>query len=77
MARWSLDRLAVFGSSIGATVAATYSAVNPTVVPPTNIPQSSYSVAPPATAGKMDSSRILVYVLIGLAVVFGIRYLRK
>jgi hypothetical protein len=73
---FSLQRLATFGSSIGATVASTYQAVNPSTVPNTNIPQSSYNVLPPGTQ-KTDTSKILLFVLIGLAAAFGIRYLRR
>ncbi len=73
----TLNSLAVFGASIGTTVGNVYKNVNPSTVPNTNIPQSSYNVTPSGARPKVQVGDILLYVVIAIGVIFGIKMLRK
>lgn len=73
---FSLNELATFGASIGTTVAATYKAVNQSTVPNYGVP-TSYKTLPAGTKPGIQTSDIILYVLIGIAVIFGIKFLRK
>lgn len=72
----TLNSLATFGASIGATVGSTYKAVNQSTVPRGTIPTSFQTVQPGVKTG-IQASDLILYVLIGVAVIFGIKYLRK
>jgi uncharacterized RmlC-like cupin family protein len=73
---FSLNELATFGASIGKTVVSTYQGVSQSRVPASTIP-TSYQTLPPGARPGIQTSDIILYVLIGIAVIFGIKMLRK
>ena len=73
----TLSSLAAFGSSIGATISATYRALNQFNVPNTGIPQPSFNVSAPGVKPGVSAESIILYAVILVAVIFGIRMLKK
>jgi len=72
----TLDSLASFGSSIGATVAATYKSINTSTVPRTGIPQST-QVAPAAKTSNINVTEIAILLVVGVGLALGIRALTR
>lgn len=72
----TLQSLATFGASIGTTIVSTARGLKTSSVPATNLPQSSFNVAPPQKTG-VNVTEVVVLVLLGLGLAFGIRAVVK
>lgn len=73
---FSLQNLASFGASIGATVVSTAQGLRTSSAPALQTPQASFNVAPAKKTG-VNVTEVVVLVALGLGLAFGIRAFAK